>query len=96
MSASRDHCRRKNAVILLPLLVLLLVTDATLVARDFHHASFDRDCPACLVSSTFMAEEPCQPELTRLIVLGWNAPPEDILHGHQPSTQAPSTRAPPA
>lgn len=96
MSASRYHYRKEKPVTLPLLLALLLVTSATLVARDFHHSSFDRDCPACLVSSTFVAEEPCQPELAPLVLLGWNLTPEDNLGRHHPSILAPSNRAPPA
>lgn len=94
----RRISQRRNSLILLALLTLLLVTNATLVAQDFHLAAFDRDCPACRVSAsaTFGAEQCAQLDITPQLEAAWDVLPKDIVEYSILLVVTSCTRAPPS
>jgi len=91
----RRRSQRNRSLVLLAVVALLLATNAALVAQDSHLAAFERDCPACRVSSTFVAEQCVPLDITPPVNVAWNPPPEIIVKNseHPPVTRC--TRAPP-
>ncbi len=95
---SRHMCRRNqrtHALVLMGVVALILATNATLVARDSHLTAFERDCPACRVSSTFVAEQCVPLDITAPVNVVWNPLPEDTIENSDPLPVTRRTRAPP-
>jgi hypothetical protein len=86
---------RNHGLILLALVGLLFVSSAALVAQDSHLTPFERDCPACRVSSIFVGEVCAQLELTPPVYVAWTPLPEEMIEQGRPVLVTRGTRAPP-